>query len=145
MKIQTKAYGLIEIDEKQRIAFPSGLYGFEQYHDYALIDAHQPPFYWLQSLDDPQTAFVLINPYVFRPDYVLEVPDGDLEEIGSPPEEDLLVFAIVTIPEDNTEITANLQGPIIINRKSRYGKQAITLNQAWQTKHVIVSELARKS
>ena len=145
MRIQTKAYGLIEIDEKQRITFPSGLYGFERYKEYALIDAHQPPFYWLQSLDDPQTAFVLINPYVFRPDYVLEVPDGDLEEVGSPAHEDVLVFAIVTIPEDNTEITANLQGPVIINRKTRYGKQAISLSQEWETKHVIVSELARKT
>jgi flagellar assembly factor FliW len=87
---------------------------------------------------------VLINPYVFRPDFVLEIPDEDFEEIGSPAEEDVLVFAVVTIPADGSEITANLQGPLVINRKQRLGRQAISLDPRWQTKHAIVEELARR-
>ena len=144
MTIETKAYGKIPIDERQLIEFPSGLYGFESQTSFALLDAHQKPFYWLQSLDDVQVAFVLINPYVFRPDFVLEIPDEDYAEIGSPLEDDVLVFAIVTIPTDGSEITANLQGPLVINRKERLGRQAISLDPRWQTKHAIVEEMARR-
>lgn len=144
MTIDTKAYGKLPVDERQLLEFPSGLYGFESHTKYALLDAHQKPFYWLQSLEDVKVAFVLINPYVFRPDFLLEIPDEDYEEIGSPEADDVLVFAVVTIPTDGSEITANLQGPLVINRKERLGRQAISLDPRWQTKHAIVEEMARR-
>lgn len=145
MEVDTKAYGRIEVDERQRLTFPRGLYGFEQYVDWVLLDARQRPFYWLQSTSDERVAFILINPYLFRHDYVLNIPDEDLDEIGNPDEGDVLVFAIVTIPEDQAEITANLQGPLVVNRKARIGKQSISLDPRWETKHPIVREMARNT
>ncbi len=145
MEVETKAYGRIEVDERQRITFPKGLYGFEPYVDWILLDARQRPFYWLQSKDDARIAFVLINPYLFRHDYVLNIPEDDLVEIGTPEESDILVFSIVTIPENYAEITANLQGPLVINRKQRIGKQCISLDPRWETKHPIVREMARNA
>ncbi len=143
MTIDTKAYGPVELSEKQLIQFPAGLYGFEQHSEFALLDAHKPPFYWLQSTRDREVAFILINPYLFRPDYVLDIPQEDVDELGGPGEEDILVFAIVTIPAEG-EVTANLQGPLVINRRQRTGKQSISLDQRWQTKHSIAAELSRK-
>lgn len=141
MKIDSKPYGEIEISERQVITFPVGIFGFEDMHDYALLDTGQPPFYWLQSLEETALAFVIINPYVFRPDYVLDVPGEDLEAIGYDSDEDILVFAIVTIPEDQSRMSANLQGPVIINRVEQLGRQSISLNQSWKTKHFIMDEL----
>jgi len=142
MRVATKAYGSIEVDERQEIVFPFGLLGFESLKRYMLLDAVQQPFYWLQSMEVVEIAFVLINPRIFRPDYRLEVPKSDLEEIGISCEQDILDFAVVTIPEDPKEMTANLQGPLIINRKSRVGRQSISTNPAWQVKHPILKELA---
>ena len=88
-------------------------------------------------------AFILINPYILRPDYVLDIPAEDLVEIGSPDEPDVLVFSIVTIPPEG-DVTANLQGPLVINRKKRLGKQSISLDTRWQTKHSIVAEMSRE-
>lgn len=145
MKIHTKAYGLIEVDERQKIQFPSGILGFENLRDYVLLDAMQQPFYWLQSMDVQEIAFVLIEPSVFRPDYSPDVAQSDLEEIGLEGEDDenMLVFAIVTIPENYREMTANLQGPVIINRDTHQGRQCISLNQKWQTRHKIIEELSQ--
>lgn len=144
MQIETKAFGTLEVNERQLIHFPVGVFGFEGQHDYALLDSGTPPFYWLQSLSEVQTAFVLINPYVLRPDYLLDVPDEDLSSLEYESEEDLLVFAIVTIPADNPQaMTANLQGPVLINRVRGIGRQSISLGSRWQTKHVIIDELAR--
>ncbi|GAB4223672.1 MAG: flagellar assembly protein FliW [Spirochaetales bacterium] len=142
MKITTKAYGPLEIDERQVIRFPHGLIGFEQFKIYALLDASQQPFYWLQSLDVPEIAFVLINPLVFRPDYTPDVAEEDLEDLQLDTAEDLLVFSIVTIPENQNRMTANLQGPVLINRRKKIGRQSISLNPNWRVKHVILDELA---
>jgi flagellar assembly factor FliW len=144
MQVLTKAYGKIEVDERQKIFFPGGLLGFENLKDYLLLDAAQQPFYWLQSLDVPEIAFVMINPEIFRPDYLPEVSKSELEEIGlqNSKSENSLVFTIVTIPEEHSRMTANLQGPIIINRKLKSGRQCISTNNDYKTQHYVLEELA---
>ena len=49
MQVKTKAYGVVELDERHVIHFPTGMFGFETLHEYILMDARQQPFYWLQS------------------------------------------------------------------------------------------------
>jgi flagellar assembly factor FliW len=141
MRVVTKALGEIDVDERQKISFPEGILGFELLKEYVLFDAAQPPFYWLQSVDRVETAFVLIDPKIFRPDYSPDVDREELAEIGITTEEDLLVFAIVTIPLDTRLMTANLQGPVILNRKTRVGRQCISTNPKWGVRHVILEEM----
>ena len=141
MKIDTKAFGLIEVDEKQKINFPQGLYGFEEYSSYALLDAQHQPFFWLQSVDDKEIAFVLINPFLFRSDYEVNIANEELEDVGIKSPEDALIFAIVTIPADGSPMTANLQGPLIVNRETMTGKQAVLPDVRWRTRHDIMAEL----
>jgi flagellar assembly factor FliW len=142
MRVETKPYGLIDVDERQQILFPFGILGFEQLKKYVLLDAQQQPFYWLQSLDVVDVAFVLINPRIFRPDYQLRVDEEELKEIDIQSPEDTLDFTIVTIPENASKMTANLQGPIIINRRTRVGRQSISLDPGCKVRHSIMSELA---
>lgn len=144
MRVQTKAYGTIDVDPRQQIEFPYGILGFETLHQYVLLDATQQPFYWLQSLDVPEIAFVLIDPKIFRPDYSpdLSVEELDSIQITNRNSEDCLVFAIVTIPEDHKKMTANLQGPVVINRKVRSGRQCIVTDPEWKIRHLIMEELA---
>jgi flagellar assembly factor FliW len=147
MKIATKAYGQVEIDERQIILFPVGLFGFETLHRYALLDAAQQPFYWLQSLDSEKIAFVIIKPQIFRPDYNAGISRDELQDIDLPDTNDpaALTFTIVNIPQgDQNKMSANLQGPIIINKDKRIGRQFITQDSRWGVKHNILEELARK-
>jgi len=141
-RVQTKAFGAIDVDERQKILFPYGILGFESLKSYVLLDAAQPPFYWLQSLESPQIAFVLIEPRLFRPDFVLEVNPEELAEIDIHSPAEALVFAIVTVPEDPRLMTANLQGPIVINRERRIARQLISIDARWQLRHPILEELA---
>jgi flagellar assembly factor FliW len=146
VRIVTKAYGPLEVDERQKITFPQGLFGFETIRDYVILDAERQPFYWLQSVEVEQIAFVIISPFLFRPDYELDIDDELLKDIGITSPEKALIFTIVTIPSDGP-MTANLQGPLIINREARLGKQGILTDQRWKTKHDILEELsaAKKS
>ncbi|MDR2953184.1 MAG: flagellar assembly protein FliW [Treponema sp.] len=141
MKLATKAYGLIDVDEKQKIIIPEGLFGFEDIKEYALLDAESGPFYWLQSLSRREIAFVLINPFLFRPDYEVDISNEEMLEIGVTSAENALVFALVTIPADGSPITANLQGPLLINKESRIAKQAVLADPRRRTRHDIAAEM----
>jgi flagellar assembly factor FliW len=143
MKVQTKAYGEIDIEDRQRISFPRGLFGFEELRDFVLLDATQQPFLWLQSVERVEVAFVLIDPKFFRPDYTPDVDPAELEEIGIADSDDMLVFTIVTIPPAAGRMTANLQGPLILNRNTHVARQSISANPHWGVRHGILEEMAQ--
>jgi len=145
MRVLTKPYGEIDIDERQKVSLPFGLFGFEQLREFVLLDAAQQPFYWLQSMEAPAVAFVLIDPLAFRPDYAPEVDPQELAEIGVDCPEDLLVLVIVTIPDVETGMTANLQGPLLLNRRTHVGRQSISTNPRWGVRHAILEEVAHAS
>jgi len=145
MKVRTRAYGEIEVEDRQLVRFPRGLFGFEELRDFVILDATQPPFYWLQSVDRVEVAFVLIDPVFFRPDYSPGVDPAELEEIGIETPEDMLVFSIVTIPPSAQRMTANLQGPLILNRRTHEGRQSISLDPRWGVRHVIVDEMVQNN
>jgi len=143
MRVDSRAYGFLEVDARQKIKFPQGLYGFEGLSEYVLLDARQRPFYWLQSLSVKETAFVLIDPLIVRSDYNADIDPQDYEalKLTGPEDERFLQFAIVTIPADTRVITANLQGPLIINKEIREGRQCISRSNVWHVRHNIVEEM----
>jgi flagellar assembly factor FliW len=83
-----------------------------------------------------------VNPFLFRPDYEANISNEELAEIEITSSEKALIFSIVTIPNDGSPMTANLQGPLIINKDTKMGKQAILSDARWKTKHDIMAELA---
>jgi len=142
VRVATKAYGEVEADERQRLVFPGGLIGFEGFRDFLLLDAERQPFYWLQSMDSQRVAFVLVSPFLFRPDFEVNLGSEELAEMGLSSPEQALVFSTVTVPPDGGAVTANLQGPLVINRDTRIGRQVILSDPRWGTRHDIMAELA---
>jgi flagellar assembly factor FliW len=142
MKVDTKAFGLIEIDDKQKVNIKKGLFGFEEYTEYVIFDAEHEPFFWLQSTEVKEIAFILINPFLFRKDFELNISNEELEEIEIDSPENALIFVIVTIPQDGLPMTANLQGPIVINKQNMAAMQAVLTDNRWRTKHNIQEELS---
>ena len=146
LKIDSKPYGVISVKEEQKIVFVTGLFGLEDLKDYYILDYDNGPFYWLQSADLREVAFIIIDPCYFIKDYKLEVDRKDFIEIGLDPTsfvpEDLMQYAIVTIPPDDpSNMTANLLGPIIVNKNTRMSKQALSLSPEYTTRHSILNEL----
>ena len=145
-RIKTRPFGEINVDERQIISFPEGIPGFDYIKAFALIDSEDEnsPFKWLQAFDEESIAFVIIRPADFIQDYVPDIPQGDIESVGAASLDELLIFSIVTIPEDPSKMTANLQGPVIINPESRIGRQAISMSERYFVRHLILDEM-RKS
>ena len=146
VKITTKPFGETEVDEKQIIDFDDGILGFDYIKKFAILDSKDnSPFKWMQALGHTELAFIIIRPGDFMADYRLVVSQSDLECVGAENPDGVLVFAIVTIPADPAAMTANLQGPIIINPKNRKGRQAISLSDGHGVRHGILDEMKKSA
>jgi len=144
MILQTKHFGELNIDEGKVITFPEGIPGFPDHKRYVFIfdeEDENSPFCWLQSVDDGDIAFALVNPLKIYSDYSPEVDNEHTEALGEFSESDLIVYAIVVVPEDITQMTANLKAPIIINIKTKIGMQVIAQNEEYEVKHKIFNDL----
>ncbi len=142
MQLQTKHFGIIDVDEKDALHFPSGIPGFENVKEYILLgkQENENPFFWLQSLDNPQLAFVVVDPFYINDDYYVDVDDEDIEEIHIKDKENILILAIVTLPENIKEMTVNLKAPVLINLKNNMGKQVVMKDDTFPVKYYIMSD-----
>lgn len=141
MVLQTKFFGEIEIEKEKLISFPQGLPGFDNLKEFAIINLpDDSPFFCLQSVDSPEIAFLLIKPWDFFTDYDINIPDEDLADIGVEKIDQLLVYNILTVPEEMEKMTANLLGPIIINSEDLIGKQVILNDSRYTTKHLLFKQ-----
>jgi len=141
MEIITKAKGKIEITEDRLLTIPEGLFGFEDFKNYALVDSDYDPFIWLQSCDDPNVAFLIVDPFLICSEYETDIDDESLNKIDITKPEDIIIMTIVTIPHDGSAITANFQGPLVINKKNKKCMQVILNDNRWSTKVNIVEAL----
>ena len=138
MIIETSRFGSLEVDENRLIRFPKGILGFPNQQEYALIQtAEDSGFYWLQSVDRAELAFVVCDPRLFVPDYVVPVKLDELAQIGLEDPSSAQVFTIVN-KVDNM-LTGNLQGPLIINVETREGKQLVLSDRRFSTRHPLMN------
>ncbi len=144
MVLETKAMGKVEVSEDRILTVPEGLFGFEDYKKYALLDSGYDPFIWLQSLDDSNLAFLIIDPFLISNDYETDIDDESLKKIGIIRPEDIIIMTIVTIPGDGSPITANFQGPLVINKVNKQCMQVILNDNRWTTKVNIAEALQKK-
>ncbi|MBD3380742.1 MAG: flagellar assembly protein FliW [candidate division Zixibacteria bacterium] len=145
MKIATFRFGELDIPEENIIEIPKGIIGFEQFKKYVLLEREDSdPFCWLQSLEDPNLAFVVVNPMVFFRSYKIEVHFKELGDIQVTSLDRIETFVIVTIPDDIRKMSANLLGPIVINLDNNQAKQVVLVNSPYTIQHFIMDELNKK-
>lgn len=140
--INTKRFGDMEIDEQSVINIIGGLIGFPGQENFVII-RHQEntPFYWLQSVDDPELALVMVDPHLFKADYDPPVPLSLNKELEVESPDDVNVFVIVTIPSGSPQdMTANLLGPLAVNPKSKKGKQLVLDDRHYSHKYPVLAK-----
>ena len=121
------------------LTFPSGIPGFEKNTQFVIVSIPEyAPFEWLVCIDGSQLRFAIINPLLFAPDYTPKIIKEQIEDLSIEKPEDLLLYAIVTIRDNPLDSTANLTGPIIINRQKKLGKQVITDDDRYTTREPIL-------
>ena len=137
MIIETSRFGQLEVDEHRLITFPEGILGFPAEHDYALIQTGEGSgFYWMQSVDRRDLAFVVCDPRLFVADYQVPVKLDELQKIGLDNTNDAQVFIIVN--KVNQLLTGNLQGPLVVNVCNRQARQLVLSDKRYSTRHPLM-------
>jgi flagellar assembly factor FliW len=142
MEIDTTRFGRITLDEENLIKMPHGMLGFPDIRRFLIIQHRKnSPFLWYQSVDDPALAFVITNPYLFKPDYEIELGDV-LEELSWKGDKEALeLYVVVNIPQGSPEkMTANLVGPILINSNNSRAVQLVLGNSSYSHQFPLIQE-----
>ncbi len=129
MRINTRVFGEVDIEDSKILHFPMGIIGFPELTEFALIhDAEKEgrsAVRWLQSIQEPAFAMPVMDPLTVKADYNPEVEDELLKPIGTLDPEEVLVLVTLTVPSDVTKMTINLQAPIIVNAAEKKACQII--------------------
>ncbi len=139
MSIHTSRFGTIGVEDSRVIHMPGGMLGFSGDKRYVIVRHNEKSvFFWLQSLDDPTLAFVIVNPLLFVPDYRIDLQAVNSEmawdEAGTPS-----VYAVVNIPREAPEkMTMNLAGPIIVNHENREAVQRVFPDAGYSHRHPVL-------
>lgn len=129
MKAATRLFGEIEIDESKIITFEDGIIGFPDMKKFTLIFDEEkegrPSIFWLQSMDEPEIAFPVMDPLFVCETYNPSVEEELLKNLGTIKEDNLYVLVTVTVPQNIKELAVNLKAPIVINTDTRKASQII--------------------
>jgi flagellar assembly factor FliW len=136
VKITTTRFGEVEVGDGE-IVFASGLLGFEGQTRWVLLSTGPDScYFWFQSVDDPNLAFVVTDPTFFEQDYSVPIRPEQMDSLGISKLEDAQVFVIVNKIDD--QLTGNLQGPLIINTVGKVGEQVVLADTRWSACHPLV-------
>jgi flagellar assembly factor FliW len=142
MYMDSPRFGRIEIDEDRVYTFPDGLLGFRDAKRYVF---HEPQpnsiITWMQSLDMPALAFVVMDPRLVKPDYEVRVTAAQLEPLGIKEPSKARVWVTLTIPADPSKMTANLLGPLVTNPETRLAAQIVINDESVTTKYPVMENL----
>ncbi len=142
MKVKTTRFGELEVNPNDLITFAEGLFGFENLKKYFVIDPGDSTLIlWLQSTEDEKVAFPIIEPKIFKPDYIAKLLPADLNGLELESLQSAKLYSILTIPGNVTEMSANLKAPIVINSAKKIGKQIVLQDSKLSVKHEMYKEL----
>ena len=129
MRVTTRLFGEIDIAEEKIIYFEHGMVGFPEMKRFTLIyDSEKqgvPTISWLQSMDEPDVAFPVMDPLLVCAEYNPSVDDELLKPLGEVTEDNLYVLVTVTVPKDIANMAINLKAPIVVNTDTLKASQII--------------------
>ena len=140
MQLESTRFGSIEIRDDAALAFPDGLIGLPG-KAWALLAHDDGPFYWLHSLEDPDLALPVTNPWTFFLDYEVKISDEETAKLGIESPEHAAVLCVVRAGESLSDFTVNLVGPIVVHSEARVGGQFINEIGGYNVRQPLFSEV----
>jgi flagellar assembly factor FliW len=149
VKVETKWFGTVEIDDGKVITFEKGLMGFEDYKKFVIVyeseDDREHSIMWLQSLDETALALPVIRPEFIKEDYDPVVEDELVFGLGENIHDaNLLVLVTLTVPQDIKRMTCNLKAPLIINTDTMKAVQLVANNEDYVVRYPIYEILDKR-
>lgn len=145
MVIQTSRFGQVSLKTEDILTFSEGILGFADLRQFVLLDDPSDEiFAWLQSCESAQIAFPVLEPELFSDTYKVNLTKSDLEGVKLSDQTKARYFSIITIPDDPTQMTANLKAPIVINVEKRLARQCVLQDNNLAIREPIFTKLQQR-
>jgi flagellar assembly factor FliW len=142
VKVNTTRFGELQVNKDDVISFSEGLLGFENLKSFFVVDPGDSTLIlWLQSTEDEKIAFPIIEPKIFKPDYVAKLLPADMNSVELENLAQAKIYSILTIPSDITNMSANLKAPIVINNEKKVAKQIVLQDSKLSVRYEMYKEL----
>lgn len=142
MQVRSSRFGEFEVEAARALTFSQSLLGFPESTTYVVVEVEETPYIWLQSVDEPDVAFLATSPFLFFPDYDLELGEEEQRTLDIDDVSKVEVLTLLTVHragETPETITANLLGPIVVNTESRQALQLVLDNPGYSTRVPLVA------
>lgn len=128
-------FGEVEFDPECAVLFVEGLIGFENLRNFIVMpNRKNGPLFWIQSVEDPDLAFVLTDPTNFFLDYKVVPDTRERNKLGIGKDDDCHTLAVVTVPPDR-KVTLNLMAPVLFAPATNRAIQVVLENSQYKTRH----------
>jgi len=128
---------LFSIRADRVITFEKGLIGFPEAKKFCILEPKEDcAFFWMQSMEDPELAFVVTDPAIFLPHYQVKIESDDLKDIGVKDLSDTQTFVVVNKVEK--KMTGNCASPLIINTLNAQGIQILLSTKEWGVRETLL-------
>ncbi len=135
MTIASDLLGPLEVAQEENFRFPQGIFGFPDCSSFVLLGAGRAGLYWLQSAEFSSLTFLVVDPFPLFPGYSVELSEGDTTDLEVEGPDEVSILAIVTLPGSTDEMpTANLQGPLALNMRTRTARQIVLEGSSFGTR-----------
>ena len=133
--------------DNAQITLTQGLLGLETYTKFRFQPFEEgTPFYTLQSLESSELSLIVMDPALLVEDYAFDLSDDDVAELGITEPDEVMVMVVLTVPENPQDMTANMLGPLVLNRTTNRGKQVVLHGTDWPVRYrVFAAEKAHSS
>jgi flagellar assembly factor FliW len=138
MEVQTRDFGIIQIEDDSVYSFPQGVYGFEDVDSFAVFMHEEDgvSFVYLQAVRAAHPCFLVFSPWDMAPGYTPKVSEDDLRFFGVDSEKDLIFLVIATVPADDVKkLSVNIKSPVVLNPMNMLGRQVILLNEDYSVRY----------
>lgn len=138
MNINTRDFGIIQVEDDAVFDFEDGLYGFEDSKKFAVFEKSidDISFLYLQSLDHEIPCFLVFEPWDLHPNYrpVLSREDLSLCQVDSI--DQLIFLTIANVPSTIENLSINIKSPVVLNPKTRKARQVILQNPDYTVRYL---------
>ena len=147
LAIQTARFGTIEVEPADLVVLSSGLIGFPDLRQFVLIrHSETGPYRWLQSVDDGNFAFLVVDPAEIVQNYGPQMPHWVASTLNLGRDTARLVYTVVTIPRGRPqEMTVNLAGPIVVNAETGQSVQIVLDDEAYPIRQRVFPEACEEA
>jgi len=142
MQVQTTRFGSVEVDGDRVITFTQPILGFADCTRYVLIEGPgKGTIYWLQSVDRPDVAFLVMDPLQVVPDYEVNLSESEVKDLELADETEAVLLTLVVVPDDKTYVRTNLRAPVIYNPRRNVAKQVVLYGSEYPVKYYLRAEV----